>query len=61
MILMDGKTVLECYPTDQKRPIYIIEDISTDALGYTCVSPKDRGNIKKFLKQAIKKLEEMDR
>lgn len=50
---------MECFPTDQKKEAYIIEDIDPDALGFTCVSPKDRGDIKKFMKQVIKKLDEV--
>jgi len=58
VVLIDGKTVLECSPTDQRKQVYIIDDIDTNALGYTCVSPRDRGDIKRFLKQVVKKLDE---
>lgn len=60
IVSIDNKTVLECIPTDERRTSYIIHDLDVDGLGFTCLSPRDRGEIKKFLKQAIKKLDEIE-
>jgi len=58
-VSIDNKTVLECLPTDASREPYIIDNIEINALGYTCLSAKDRGDVKKFMKQVIKKLDEL--
>ena len=45
--------VAECTPTDPGKRYYDKELV--DMLGYTCLSPTDLGNIKKWLKKILRK------
>ena len=46
-----------CFPTDPEVPEYDLE--FEDMLGYIATSPEDFGDIKKFLKKILEKLDRL--
>lgn len=46
--------VAECNPTDPKQSSYD-KDLE-DMVGYTCISPRDAGNLKKYIRRLLEEL-----
>lgn len=56
LVLDNGRMYAECLPTNPEKESYFLE--LNDMLGFTCLSPRDRGEVKKYLKYVAEKLDQ---
>jgi len=47
--------VAQCNPTDATKPEYDLE--LTKMLGYMCLSPRDTGDVKAYIRQLLEELD----
>ena len=50
-----GPDLAACTPTDPEKPEYDLKII--DMIGYTCMSPKDTGDMKKYIKKLLEQID----